>query len=82
MDRHREAHPSFAPTGHGDPELDLALERAHFRLLVELYRQRRPVGKLRRWPTVRTREVVVSITSARKWKETREPGKAPLEGDC
>jgi hypothetical protein len=70
MDRHRQAHPSSAstPPVEVDLDLDLALQRAHFRLLGELYRQRRPVAKRRRWPSVRTADVVVPITSARRWR--------------
>jgi hypothetical protein len=74
MDRHRQAHPSSASTQPAevdldlDLDLDLALQRAHFRLLGELYRQRRPVGKRRTWPSARTADVVVPITSARRWR--------------
>ena len=73
MDRHREAHPS-APKQQAaaDLDLDLALQRAHFRLLGELYRNRRPMAKRRRWPAVRTSDVVVPITSARRWQEAKE----------
>ncbi len=69
MDRHRQAHPSSASTRPAEVDLDLALQRAHFRLLGELYRQRRPMAKRRRWPAVRTADVVVPITSARRWRE-------------
>jgi hypothetical protein len=72
MDRHREAHPSFAPARHAGDDLDVARRRAHFRLLSALYRQRRPVNKRRVWPAVRTRPVVVPISSARRWQEASE----------
>lgn len=72
MDRHREAHPSFAQARLSEADLDLALQRAHFRLLAELYRERRPIAKRRKWPTVRTHAVVVPITAARRWHEVNE----------
>lgn len=72
MDRHREAHPSFAQARPTEADVDLALQRAHFRLLAELYRQRRPVPKRRKWPTVRTHAVVVPITAARRWHDVNE----------
>ena len=72
MDRHREDHPSFAPTEPTEADLEMALQRAHFRLLAEMYRQRRPFAKRRRWPRIRTHDVVVPITAARKFRKARE----------
>jgi hypothetical protein len=72
MDRQREAHPSNAPTRRREVDVDLARQRAHFRLLAELYRQRRPIAKRRKWPAVRTDAVVTPITAARRWKKVRE----------
>ena len=72
MDRHREAHPSFVRTEQNDIELDMALQRAQFRLMAEMYRQRRPFAKRRKWPTVRTRDVVVPITAARRFRKAGE----------
>jgi hypothetical protein len=66
------AHPSFAPSRHSEVDLDLALQRAHNRLLAELYRQRRPIAKRRKWPVVRTHVVVVAITAARRRQEVHE----------
>ena len=70
MDRSRQAHPSSAPTPHNKADVDVARHQAHFRLLAELYRERRPVAKRRRWPAVRTRPVVVPISAARRWQKT------------
>jgi hypothetical protein len=72
MDRHREAHPSFAPTQPTEVDVDLALQRAHFRRLAELYRRRRPMAQRREWPAVRTHAVVVPITAARRWQQVHE----------
>ncbi len=72
MDRHREAHPRFAPTQQTEVDVELALQRAHFRLLAELYRQRRPIAKRRGWPAVRTHTLVVPITAARSWLRLHE----------
>jgi hypothetical protein len=72
MDRRYEAHPSFAPARQTEVDVDLARQRAHFRLLAELYRQRRPIAKRRKWPAVRTHAVVTPITAARKWQKARE----------
>ncbi len=75
MDRDREtqsSHPSVARAPRLEADLEIARQRAHFRLMSELYRQRRPLTKTRRWPTVRTKAVVVPITSARKWQKAQE----------
>jgi hypothetical protein len=69
MDRSRQAHPSFTPVRPAEADIEIRRHQAHFRLLAELYRQRRPVAKRRVWPAVRTRPVVVPISDARGWQE-------------
>jgi hypothetical protein len=72
MDRRHEDHPSFARAPRTEVDVDLAQERAHFRLLSELYFQRRPIARRRKWPAVRTHAVVVPITAARRWQKDHE----------
>ena len=75
MDRDRDAqssHPSVARAPRLEADLEMARQRAHFRLMSELYRQRRPITKRRRWPAVRSAAVVVPITAARKWQQAQE----------
>ncbi len=55
-----------------EADLEMARQRAHFRLMSELYRQRRPITKRRRWPATRSAAVVVPITAARKWQQAQE----------
>ena len=68
----QSSHPSVARAPWLEADLEMARQRAHFRLMSELYRQRRPITKRRRWPAVRSAAVVVPITAARKWQQAQE----------